>query len=100
MEKMFIKKEKWSIKFVPYTEGECGVAIKFTGSKRKVPGGFRVGLTFEEFEEFGFDLVNAMLHRYDVEFPNDIKPKKPREQLAKEMIAIASKREGKQQYIV
>ena len=100
MEKMFIKKEKWSIKFVPYTKGEMGIAVKFTVPSHRVPNGVVHEFTLEEFREFGYDMTKAVLHRYDVEFPNDIKPKKPREQLVKEMIEHVSKRGLKQQYIV
>ena len=102
MEKMFIKKEKWSIKFVPYTKGEMGIAVKFNvpTTVNKESGWISQEFTLEEFRQFGYDMTKAVLHRYDVEFPNDVKPKKPREQLVKEMIEHVSKRGLKQQYIV
>ena len=82
----FVTKEKWRIQFVPWKLAGTGLAVLFQLNAELSHDDVlvTVGLTIEEAEEFYLDLTTAMLKRFDIEFPNDSKPSRTKEELAKE----------------
>lgn len=88
-EKFFVKRKKWTIKFVPYSESETGILFRFRGGEKAAEtaeaGVFILPLEEEELEDFCLDLMKGIIARCDVKFSNDVKPKHTKKELVKRL---------------
>jgi len=76
-----VKKKKWRIRFVPWSKSKTGIMFAFKNPIETKGDTSIFALTRNEAVEFSFDMIEATIDRYDVEFPNDIKPSKTRQEV-------------------
>ena len=77
LERVFISKADYTIKFVPWVVSETGLMVMAKVNKG-IPG-----------KEFATDMAEAQLARYDVVFPNDSKPLRSKVDVQRELDRLA-----------
>jgi hypothetical protein len=95
--KEYMTKEKWRIRFVPWSESETGIMVAFKHDPKAAKilqtdeNTTTTELTMEESRQFSIDVVRAMVHRFDIEFPNDIEPKSTADEVLQKFEDILNK---------
>ena len=87
----FVKKPRWQIDFVPWSKSPTGVMFSFKEPDETIGDIGVLALSRDESVEFCFDMIKATLERYDVEFSNDIKPPKTKQEVMEKLDNIFEK---------